>query len=99
MIAFTYPALGTVVAFAVVGLLLVYVVPQVTRVFANLGQTLPLVTRILIAMSDFVRASGVFWLAAFVVAFAAAPFLLPAEARPRRCPRCLLRLPPPGRLI
>src|SRR5205823_4336747 len=63
MIAFIYPALVTVVAIAVVGLLLVYVVPQVTRVFANLGQTLPLVTRILIAMSDFVRASGVFWLA------------------------------------
>jgi len=31
----------TVVAIAVVGLLLVYVVPQVTRVFSNLGQTLP----------------------------------------------------------
>ena len=58
VIAFIYPALVTVVALAVVGLLLVYVVPQVTRVFANLGQTLPLATRILIAISDFVRASG-----------------------------------------
>src|SRR6266700_5347103 len=76
MIAFIYPALVTVGAFAVVGLLLVYVVPQVTRVFSNLGQTLPLVTRILIAISDFVRTSGVFWLAGLVVAFVAGAFLL-----------------------
>src|SRR6266704_2726718 len=50
IIAFIYPALVTVVALAVVGLLLVYVVPQVTRVFVNLGQALPLATRILIAI-------------------------------------------------
>src|SRR5437660_7684170 len=42
IIAFIYPVILTVVAIAVVGLLLVYVVPPVTRVFANLGQTLPL---------------------------------------------------------
>src|SRR2546422_391830 len=63
VIAFIYPVLVIVVAFAVVALLLVYVVPKVTRVFANLGQALPLVTRILIAISDFVRSSGVGWLA------------------------------------
>src|SRR3989475_8061356 len=68
MIAFIFPALVAVVAIGVVGLLLVYVLPQVTRVFANLGQTLPLVTRILIAMSDFARASGLFWLGGLVVA-------------------------------
>src|SRR5260370_8611872 len=99
MIAFIYPALVTVVAFAVVGLLLVYVVPQVTRVFANLGQTLPLVTRILIAMSDFVRASGAFWLAGLVIAFVAGRLLLRVEARRRRAPGWLLRLPRAGRLL
>jgi general secretion pathway protein F len=99
MIAFIYPALVTVVAFAVVGLLLVYVVPQVTRVFANLGQTLPLVTRILIAMSDFVRASGAFWLAGLVIAFVAGRLLLRDEARRRRWHGWLLRLPLAGRLI
>jgi general secretion pathway protein F len=79
--------------------LLVYVVPQVTRVFANLGQTLPLVTRILIGMSDFVRASGVFWLAGFVVALVAGAFLLRDEGRRRRWHGWLLRLPVAGRLI
>src|SRR6267143_637701 len=99
MIAFIYPVLVTVVAIAVVGLLLVYVVPQVTRVFSNLGQTLPLVTRILIAMSDFVRASGAFWLAGLVVAFVAGRLLLRDEARRRRWHGWLLRLPLVGRLI
>src|SRR5215467_13311953 len=51
VIAFIYPALLTVVALAVVGFLLAYVVPQVTRVFTNLGQTLPLATSMLIATS------------------------------------------------
>src|SRR6266567_2852910 len=99
IIAFIYPALVTVVALAVVGLLLVYVVPQVTRVFVNLGQALPLATRILIAMSDFVRASGAYALAALVGAFAAANLLLRDEARRRRWHGWLLRLPLAGRLI
>src|SRR6266702_1272138 len=99
IIAFIYPALVTVVALAVVGLLLVYVVPQVTRVFVNLGQALPLATRILIAMSDFVRASGAYALAALAGAFAAANLLLRDEARRRRWHGWLLRLPLAGRLI
>src|SRR5881397_420299 len=99
IIAFIYPALVTVVAIAVVGLLLVYVVPQVTRVFANLGQTLPLVTRILIAMSDFVRASGVVWLAGLAGAAFAGALLLRDESRKRRWHGWLLRVPLVGRLI
>src|SRR5213079_3059842 len=93
IIAFIYPVILTVVAFLVIAFLIAYVVPQVTRVFVNLGQTLPLVTRILIAMSDFVRASGVFWLAGLVVAFVAGTFLLRDEGRRRRWHGALLRLP------
>jgi general secretion pathway protein F len=99
VIAFIYPVLVIVVAFAVVALLLVYVVPQVTRVFANLGQALPLVTRILIAISDFARASGAAWLAGLVVAFVAARFLLRDEGRRHRWHRWLLRVPLLGRFI
>jgi general secretion pathway protein F len=99
VIAFIYPALVTLVALAVVGLLLVYVVPQVTRVFANLGQTLPLATRILIAISDFVRASGAVWLVGLVVALVAANLSLRDPARRHRWHRWLLRVPLAGRLI
>jgi len=97
--AFIYPALLTTVALLVVGGLLVYVVPQVTRVFTNIGQALPLATRILIALSDFARESGLFALAAVVGAFVAGRLALRDEARRARWHRWLLRLPLAGRLI
>jgi general secretion pathway protein F len=89
----------TGVALAVVTLLLVYVVPQVTRVFANLGQALPWMTRALIALSDFVRASGVLWLIALCAGFAVAVVLLRDVRRRHRWHAWLLRLPVAGRLI
>jgi len=97
--AFIYPALLTVVALLVVSGLLVYVVPQVTRVFSNLGQALPLATRILIAVSDFARASGLLTLAALVAAFIVFRLLLRDEGRRAGWHRFLLRLPLVGRLI
>jgi general secretion pathway protein F len=96
--AFIYPALVTVVALMVVGGLLVYVVPQVTRVFTNMGQALPLATRILIAISDFARASGLVTLLAVVAAFVVFRLLLRDEGRRTRWHALLLRLPIVGRL-
>lgn len=57
-LAFTYPAIVTVVAFAIVIFLLTYVVPQIVSVFANTKQKLPLLTIIMLAVSDFVRNYG-----------------------------------------
>jgi general secretion pathway protein F len=99
MIAFIYPAVLTVFALAVVSGLLVYVVPQVTRVFTNLGQTLPLATRVLIAASDFARASGLLVVAALVAAIVVARLLLRDEGRRARWHGFLLRVPVAGRLI
>ncbi|AVR98875.1 type II secretion system inner membrane protein GspF [Pseudoduganella armeniaca] len=59
-LAFTYPAIVTVVAFAIVIFLLTYVVPQIVSVFANTKQKLPLLTVIMLAVSDFVRHYGIF---------------------------------------
>jgi general secretion pathway protein F len=64
-LAFTYPAIVTVVAFAIVIFLLTYVVPQIVSVFANTKQKLPLLTVIMLGVSDFVRNYG--WLVALVV--------------------------------
>jgi general secretion pathway protein F len=66
-LAFTYPAIVTVVAFAIVIFLLTYVVPQIVSVFANTKQKLPLLTVIMLAISDFVRNYGLI-VAAVVVA-------------------------------
>ncbi len=65
-LAFTYPAIVTVVAFAIVIFLLSYVVPQVVSVFANTKQKLPTLTIIMLWLADFVRNWG--WLAAIVLA-------------------------------
>lgn len=67
-LAFTYPAIVTVVAFAIVIFLLAYVVPQIVSVFANTKQKLPILTVIMLSVSDFVRAYGI--IVAVVVVFA-----------------------------
>ncbi|MFZ6755877.1 type II secretion system inner membrane protein GspF [Undibacterium sp. Ji50W] len=64
-LAFTYPAIVTVVAFAIVIFLLTYVVPQIVSVFANTKQKLPFLTLMMLAISDFVRAYG--WLVALLL--------------------------------
>jgi general secretion pathway protein F len=63
-LAFTYPAIVTVVAFAIVIFLLAYVVPQIVSVFANTKQKLPMLTVIMLAISDFVRSYG--WIVAVI---------------------------------
>jgi general secretion pathway protein F len=64
-LAFMYPAIVTVVAFAIVIFLLTYVVPQIVSVFANTKQKLPVLTVIMLAISDFVRSYG--WIVAIVL--------------------------------
>jgi len=64
-LAFTYPAIVTVVAFAIVIFLLTYVVPQIVSVFANTKQKLPFLTIVMLSISDFVRHYG--WIVALLV--------------------------------
>jgi len=57
-LAFTYPAIVTLVAFTIVIFLLTYVVPQIVSVFASTKQKLPLLTVLMLAVSNFVRYYG-----------------------------------------
>ncbi|WP_193164165.1 type II secretion system inner membrane protein GspF [Microbulbifer hainanensis] len=59
-LALIYPMVLVVVCVLVVTGLMVYVVPDVIEVFTGTGQVLPLATRILVALSDFISAWG--WL-------------------------------------
>src|SRR6266446_1573353 len=54
-LALLYPALVAGVAVLVVSGLLIYVVPQVVQVFQQSRQSLPLLTRAMIGLSDFLR--------------------------------------------
>lgn len=63
--AMTYPIIVLVVAIAVLIFLLTNIVPKFTAMFADLGAELPLITKFIMALSDFVQAS---WLLIFIVA-------------------------------
>ncbi|WP_160153709.1 type II secretion system inner membrane protein GspF [Microbulbifer sp. ALW1] len=59
-LALIYPLVLVVICVLVVTGLMVYVVPDVIEVFTGTGQQLPLATRILVSLSDFISAWG--WL-------------------------------------
>lgn len=96
--AMVYPVLLTVVCVGIVALLLGYVVPEVVRVFDAGERELPVLTQILIGLSDFIR--DWWWLIAVVTAALAygARASLRNEDTRRRFDRLKLRLPLIGRV-
>ncbi len=99
MLAFLYPAAVTVVALAVITGLLVYVVPQVVSVFRQSHQSLPFLTRALIALSDFLRASGIYLLVFLAAGIWGARVALTKGNNRYRWHAFLLRMPIVGNLI
>ena len=94
-----YPAVMLLFSFVVVGLLVTIVLPQITTLMVSMDQELPLVTRVIIGMSDFIRA---WWWALALGAFGA--FLgVRGFRRTERgsvvYDRLRLRLPIVGRLV
>jgi general secretion pathway protein F len=98
-LALLYPILVTVVAVAIVTGLLVYVVPQVVQVFQQSRQSLPLLTRALIGLSDFLRGAWPYLAAIVGGGWAAAYMALRRDAPRRRWHALLLRMPGLGPLI
>jgi general secretion pathway protein F len=92
-LAFVYPAIVTLVAMVVVVGLLVFVVPQVVRVFENTQQALPFLTRALIWISEFVRDWGLVAAGALVAAAVVARSAMRAPAVRMKWHRLLLRVP------
>lgn len=97
--ALIYPALISIIALAVIATLLLYVVPQIVAVYQQSRQTLPFLTRALIATSDFLRATGWYWIAACVVVAIIAGLLLRREAWRERWQGFLLRTPVAGTVL
>jgi len=98
-LALIYPSIVLMVAVAVVVALLAYVVPQVVSVYAHAKETLPLLTRGLIALSSFLQAA---WPALALLAVAALVSLRMALKRPApraRIHELLWRAPGLGRLL
>jgi general secretion pathway protein F len=97
--ALAYPIILAIVASFVVMALMIFVVPRVVEQFEDVGQELPLLTRIVIGLSEFL--ASWWWalalaLAAFVLLFGRA---LREETLRLRFDRGLLRVPLLGRLL
>lgn len=63
--AFIYPSIVIAVMIVVMSLMMIFVVPKLTGLYAEIGTQLPLPTRILIAVSEFMR--NFWWLLILMV--------------------------------
>ena len=93
-----YPVVIAAVAIAVIAAMMVYVVPRVVQVFEQSQQTLPLLTRGLIATSDVVQNHGGLLLLAIILLVSAVVFLLRQQRVRFRLQQVALKLPLVGRL-
>ncbi|OWR18423.1 Cholera toxin secretion protein epsF [Brevundimonas diminuta] len=96
--ALVYPCVLAVVALGVIVAMMTYIVPKVVDQFDSMGQTLPLLTRLVIGLSDLMRDWG--WLMALILAALVGAGLIARrrEAVRLRLDAWVLRLPLVGRL-
>ncbi|MEE4277063.1 MAG: type II secretion system inner membrane protein GspF [Halieaceae bacterium] len=91
--AMIYPFILLGVAVAVIVALMVFVVPELIGIFAQSNRELPVLTKVLIASSDFLRAYALALLAGIVIAVVLFRRLLRDPGRRRRWHALLLKLP------
>ncbi|WP_018467173.1 type II secretion system F family protein [Calidithermus timidus] len=96
--ALTYPAIVFVFAVGVTYFLLTGVVPQFAGILTGLGSELPLLTRLLIAISDALRAGTLFIVLLAIVGFFAYRSYYRTEQGRRVIDRIKLRMPVFGNL-
>ncbi|MCJ7838728.1 MAG: type II secretion system inner membrane protein GspF, partial [Burkholderiales bacterium] len=92
-LALLYPILVSLVAVSIVTGLLVFVVPQIVQVFQQSRQSLPVLTRALIWLSDFLRAAWPYIAVALIGTVAALRLALRRDAPRRSWDAALLRMP------
>jgi general secretion pathway protein F len=95
--AMIYPAVLSMVATLVIVSLMIFVVPSLTEQFQAFEAQLPLVTRILIAVSEFLSSYWLFLIAAIGAGMAAGSYALQREAVRERLDAGVLGAPIVGR--
>lgn len=91
--AMIYPSIVLLVGIATMIFIMIFVVPRFSAIFQELGSTLPLPTRMMIALSSFLLRYGWFLVAAIVVAAFFARRALQTPNGRRWWDRQLLRMP------
>lgn len=98
--AMVYPAVVTSIAVLVIAIIMIFVVPTFSRMFAQLGGTLPLPTRMIINLSNFIAGIGGLMIFGTIVAIIV--FIVQfrrTEKGKKITDTILLKLPIFGRLI
>jgi general secretion pathway protein F len=97
--ALTYPAVMAVVASGILFFLLSYVVPKVTKIFADTQQELPILTVVLLAISGFAQRYWWVIVSAVVTAVIAVRVSIRTPEGRLRFDRLTLRVPYAGKLL
>jgi general secretion pathway protein F len=96
--ALIYPVALVVTAVGIIAFMLAYVVPKVVTIFENYDQQLPVLTRMMLWCSDFLREYWIILLVLVVATVFGVRHLLKKEGPKRQFHRLLLRLPLISRL-
>src|SRR3989338_4194342 len=94
--AMIYPAIVIVMMVAIGIMMMIYVVPSILSVFKELDVELPLATRIMIAVSDFVIAYGLYLVVAAIALGIGLVMLIRSPQGKVHFHKLLLRLPVAG---
>jgi general secretion pathway protein F len=97
--ALIYPALLVVVGTASILILMWFVIPKFAAVFADAGATLPLPTRILLDLSDFIRTTWWAWLIGLPIVGVAVQRYLNTKQGRRRWDYFVLKVPKLGEVV
>lgn len=97
--ALIYPATLITTSIIVVAIMMVWVVPKITAIFASSNRELPLITQIIINVSEFTQNYGLYLLIACFGLFATFMQLMKNPARRERWHALMLAMPGMGRWI
>ena len=97
--ALTYPFIVILVAIVVVLILVTFVLPAFTSMYAEFGVELPLITRILIGITDWTSQYGIYVILGVVIGAVAAYLYIRTPAGKHWWDTTVLRLPVLGRIV
>jgi len=97
--ALTYPFIVVIVAVIVVIILATFVLPSFTQMYAEFGVELPLITRILMAISDWFNSYGLYLILAIIAAVAAVILYMRTPRGKQWWDTTVLKMPVLGRIV
>ena len=98
--AMTYPSVVFVFAIAIISFIYIYVVPQFVGIFDQLGMDLPLITKVIIGISNFMRTSYLLIIAVVILIIGTLVFLYKKVQPVRRVfQSILMRIPVVSKII